>query len=395
MIQLLERTEVKDYQAIAAALSRDLAASAIERDLKAGIPEEEVRKFKESGLLLLTIPKQYGGIGAGWLDAGKVIQELSKADGSIGQLYCNHLALVLIGEVVGTAAQSEFFYQTSAQNNLFWGNAINTRDTRLKIEPTGDHFRVNGIKTFGTGTVVADMRVFSAMQDGVDLPIFFVIPKQREGVIYNHDWENMGQRRTASGSFTFNNVIVYQDEIVGPSPVPDSFFLAMPSLIAQLGKTYVYLGIAEGALESAREYILTVARPWMNAGVDRASQDPYILRQYGELWGELQAAIALADRAAETIQAAWDKGFELTAEDRGEAAIAVATAKAIAIKAGTTITNRIFEVMGARATASRYGFDRYWRDLPTFSLHDPVDYKLKSIGQWVLSGEAPTPSQYS
>jgi alkylation response protein AidB-like acyl-CoA dehydrogenase len=76
MIQLLERTEVKDYQAIAAALSRDLAASAIERDLKAGIPEEEVRKFKESGLLLLTIPKQYGGIGAGWLDAGKVIQEL-------------------------------------------------------------------------------------------------------------------------------------------------------------------------------------------------------------------------------------------------------------------------------------------------------------------------------
>jgi alkylation response protein AidB-like acyl-CoA dehydrogenase len=51
--------------------------------------------------------------------------------------------------------------------------------------------------------------------------------------------------------------------------------------------------------------------------------------------------------------------------------------------------------MGARATASRYGFDRYWRDLRTFSLHDPVDYKLKSIGQWVLSGEAPTPSQYS
>lgn len=395
MIQLLERIELKDYRAIAATLAKDFAATAIERDLKAGIPEAEVRKLKESGLLLLVIPREYGGIGASWVEAGKIVQELSKADGSIGQLYCNHLALVLIGQVVGTAAQAEFFYRTSAQNNLFWGNAINTRDTRLKIEPVGDHFRVNGVKGFGTGTAVADMRVFSAVQDGVDMPVFFVIPKQREGVIYNHDWENMGQRRTASGSFTFNNVIVYRDEIVGPSPFPESFFLAMPSVIAQLGKTYVYLGIAEGALESAREYIRTVARPWMTAGVDRASQDPYILRQYGELWGELQAAIALADRAAETVQEAWERGFGLTAEERGEAAIAVATAKTIAIKAGTNITNRMFEVMGARATASRYGFDRYWRDLRTFSLHDPVDYKLKSIGQWVLNGEAPMPSQYS
>ncbi|MCL6433187.1 MAG: acyl-CoA dehydrogenase family protein [Leptolyngbyaceae cyanobacterium HOT.MB2.61] len=419
MIQLLERVEPKNFYAIATALSQELAASAIERDLEAGIPDAEIRRLKESGLLALNIPREYGGIGANWIESSKVLQELSKADGSIGQLYGNHLALVIIGQMVGTPAQAEYFYRITAQNNLFWGNAINTRDTRLKIEPVGDHYRVNGIKSFGTGTVVADMRVFSAMQDGAEMPIFFVIPKTREGVVYNNDWDNMGQRRTASGSFTFNNVIVYRDEIVGPSPFPESAFLTLPSVVAQLTKTYVYLGIAEGALEAAREYIQTTARPWMNSGVDRASQDPYILRldiavvkknplqvdrasqdpyilrQYGELWSSLQAAIALADRAAEQVQIAWDRGVALRLEERGETAIAVSTAKAFAIKVGTDITNRIFEVMGARATASRYGFDRYWRDLRTFSLHDPLDHKLRSIGNWVLNDEMPVPSQYS
>ncbi|WP_421656502.1 acyl-CoA dehydrogenase family protein [Leptothermofonsia sp. ETS-13] len=394
MIQLLERVELKDFHAIATALSEEFAASAVERDLEAGIPEEEIRRFKESGLLALNIPREYGGIGANWIESSKILQELSKADGSIGQLYGNHLALVIIG-MVGTPAQAEYFYRITAQNNLFWGNAINTRDTRLKIEPVGEHYRVNGIKSFGTGTVVADMRVFSAMQDGVEMPVFFVIPKTREGVVYNNDWDNMGQRRTASGSFTFNNVIVYRDEIVGPSPFPESAFLTIPSVIAQLTKTYVYLGIAEGALEAAREYIQTTARPWMNSGVDRASQDPYILRQYGELWSSLQAAISLADRAAEQVQIAWDRGVALSPEERGETAIAVSTAKAFAIKVGTDITNRIFELMGARATASRYGFDRYWRDLRTFSLHDPLDHKLRSIGNWVLNDEVPVPGQYS
>lgn len=395
MIQLLERIELKNYRTIAANLSKELAASASERDLEAGIPEEEVRKFKESGLLSLVIPREYGGIGANWLEAGKVVQELSKADGSIGQMYANHVALVIIGQIAGTPAQAEYFYRITAQNNLFWGNAINTRDTRLKIEPVGDHFRVNGIKSFGTGTAVADMRVFSAMQEGAEMPTFFVIPKNREGVIYNNDWENMGQRRSASGSFTFNNVIVYRDEIVGPPAFPQSAFLTMPSVIAQLTKTYVYLGIAEGAMESAREYIMTAARPWMNSGVDKAASDPYVMRQYGELWTALQAAISLADCAAEQVQEAWEKGYALTAEERGEAAIAISTAKYFATKVGTDITNRIFEVMGARATASRYGFDRYWRDLRTFSLHDPADYKLKAIGNWVLNGEFPMPSQYS
>jgi alkylation response protein AidB-like acyl-CoA dehydrogenase len=398
MVQLLEVKESeqsKDWSAVASSLSQKLAETAVERDAKAGIPDVEVQLLRESGLLPLVVPKEYGGIGATWAEALKIVQELSKADGSIGQLYGNHLNLTALGHGSGTPEQKDRYYQQTAQNNLFWANAINTRDTRLKISPDGENFRVNGVKSFGTGVAVADLRVFSAVQDGAELPIFFVIPKDREGVVSNQDWDNIGQRRTDSPSFTFHNVLVKKDEIVGPPAPPDSVFATFGGIIAQLTKTYVYLGIAEGAFAAAKEYTSTQTKPWITSGVERATADPYILHHYGELWTELQAAIVLADRTAEQVQQAWEKDINLTLEERGEVAIAVFAAKAFATKVGLKITTDIFNVTGTRSTATKYGFDRYWRDLRTFTLHDPVDYKFRDIGNWVLNQELPVITQYS
>ncbi len=392
---VVDITKPKDYIDIAVSLSQELAKTAVERDAKGGVPEEEIELLRDSGLLPLVVPKQYGGTGATWVDGLKVVQELSKADGSIGQLYGNHLNLTALGHVAGTPAQKEKFYRETAKNNLFWANAINTRDTRLQIAPEGENFRVNGVKSFGTGVAVADLRVFAAVQDGVELPVSFVIPKDREGLTSNQDWDNIGQRRTDSGSFTFNNVLVYKDEIFGPTEPPDSAFSTFLGIIAQLTKTSVYLGITEGAVAAAREYTKTTTRPWITSGVDSASLDPYILHHYGEFWVELQAAIGLANQAAQKVQSAWNKDIYLTFAERGEVAIAVFAAKALATRVGIDITNRIFEVTGTRATSTKYGFDRYWRDLRTFTLHDPLDYKLKAIGDWVLNDHLPTITQYS
>jgi alkylation response protein AidB-like acyl-CoA dehydrogenase len=398
MLQVFEQEseqETINYQTIAAKASAELAATAVDRDAQAGIPEQEVEVLRQHGLLKLPIPKAYGGLGANWPEIYKAVQTIAKADGSTGQLYANHACLVNAAYAMGRPGQAEHYYQLTAEQNLFWGNAFNTRDTRLKIEPEGDHFRLNGVKSFGTGVVVADLRSIAAFQEGNPFPIAAVLPKDREGVVYNQDWDNMGQRRTASGSFTFNNVWVSADEIMGPPPNPESIFPTLIFLVVQLSKTHVYLGIAEGALEAAKQYTLTQARPWMMADVTQASHDPYILHQYGELWTELQAAIALSDRAAQQVQQAWEQGQALTVQTRGDIAISVYAAKAMAIKAGLAITNRIFDTMGARATAANYGFDRYWRDLRTFSLHDPIAYKYRAIGDWALHQTLPMPSQYS
>ena len=385
----------KDYLTVAQEVAAAIAAEALGHDIDAGLPVEEVAQLKASGLLLLPVPREYGGAGASWPELYRVVQTLAGASGSIGQIYANHIGLVNAAVALGRPGQAEHAYQVTAQHNLLWANALNARDARLKIEAVGEGYRVNGVKSFGTGVAVGDINVIGAVMEGQEMPVVFIVPGDRDGVTYNHDWYNMGQRRTVSGSYYFNDVQVDPAEIVGP---PANVTSALPALIftiAQLGKTYTYLGIAEGALNAAKDYTLNQSRAWQGSGVEAASQDPYILQQYGELWAELQAAIALADKAADQVQRGWDKGTDLTYEDRGEVAIAVAAAKIQAIKAGLRVTNEIFDVMGARASSSRYGFDRYWRDLRTFSLHDPRAYKGREVGNWFLHQEYPVPSQYS
>jgi hypothetical protein len=51
--------------------------------------------------------------------------------------------------------------------------------------------------------------------------------------------------------------------------------------------------------------------------------------------------------------------------------------------------------MGARASARKFGFDRYWRDVRTLSLHDPVIYKAREVGDYFVNGRIPEVSTYS
>jgi alkylation response protein AidB-like acyl-CoA dehydrogenase len=157
----------------------------------------------------------------------------------------------------------------------------------------------------------------------------------------------------------------------------------------------IYLGIALGAFEAARRYTREQTRPWLTAGVERATEAPYLLHRYGSLWVDLEAARGLVDRATEILQDAWEEQWELTAEKRGRCAVAIAVAKVAATRVGLEVVNQMFEVMGARATSSSYGFDRYWRNLRTFTLHDPVDYKIRDLGNWIVNEKFPEPNFYS
>ncbi len=76
-------------------------------------------------------------------------------------------------------------------------------------------------------------------------------------------------------------------------------------------------------------------------------------------------------------------------------AVAVATAKVAATRVGLEVSSRMFETTGARATHGALRLDRFWRNLRTQTLHNPVDYKLHELGDWALNGALPEPSFYS
>lgn len=86
---------------------------------------------------------------------------------------------------------------------------------------------------------------------------------------------------------------------------------------------------------------------------------------------------------------------ELPARERGELAEWVASAKVVTTDTGLRVTAGVFEVTGAKATATKVGLDRFWRDIRTHSLHDPVAYKNRELGRYQLLGEVPEPTWYT
>jgi alkylation response protein AidB-like acyl-CoA dehydrogenase len=394
-MQLLSKeTQKQDYIAQAKTLANEFAATAIERDQQGGTPKKERDRIRESGLLKLIIPKEFGGLGERWTTVLQITRQFAEVDSSIAHVFSYHHLGVVAPHVFGNRSQKETYYTRTAANNWFWCNALNPLDRRVTLTPDGNRFRLNGTKSFCSGSVDSDMIPVTAVQDGVPGLRIVVVPTRRDGVTVHQDWDNIGQRQTDSGSVTFDNVLINAEEILVPDAEGETF-KTFRSCLTQITFTNIYLGIALGAFAAAKDYTSSQARPWLTSGVEQASDDPYTLHHYGEMWIDLQAAIALADRAGELLQQAWDQDYRLTAEERGECAIAIATAKAFITKAGLKITSKIFDVMGARATATRYGFDRYWRNLRTFTLHDPVDYKIRTVGNWALNDQFPTPDFYS
>lgn len=55
---------------------------------------------------------------------------------------------------------------------------------------------------------------------------------------------------------------------------------------------------------------------------------------------------------------------------------------------------RLFEIQGSRATSTAYGFDRHWRNVRTHTVHDPVAYKAREVGDWALNRRGPEFSLY-
>jgi alkylation response protein AidB-like acyl-CoA dehydrogenase len=380
---------------IAEALSREFAATAVERDRRGGTPKYERDALRASGLLALVVPKALGGAGASWATALHATRILARSDGAVAHVFgFQHLLLATV-RLFGTRQQFESLARATVVNRWFWGNALNPLDERATITRSADGHVLRGEKSFCSGARDADVLVISAKDANTGKLVVAAIPAHRAGITARDDWDNMGQRQTDSGSVSFDAVAIQDDEILAdPGPLGSTFATLRP-LIAQLSLSNVYLGIAEGALAAARSIARQRERAWFSSGVERAVDDPYVLATLGDLFAQIEAARYLTDAAATVLDRVWLRGDNVSSEERGECAVAAAVAKILTTRVGLDVATRIFDATGARATSARFGLDRFWRDLRTHTLHDPLDYKLRDVGRWSLTGEWPKPSFYS
>lgn len=386
---LFEIDKTNPYLAKAAELRDVFAKDAIERDRLGGRPSEQIKLLKETGLVNLLIPKEFGGAGERYSTAMRIVREFAKVDGSVAHLYGYHFSPLQNALTTGPDERSRDILRRSGAERWFWGNTTNSFSKSLFGRREAGKTILNGFRPFASGSHVADYLMVAWEDEDTNKRSFAYIPADRVGITIADDWDGIGQRQTGSGRVFYKDVVIDAAEILPERP-QDPITLLAP-LQQQSVLLNVFVGTAQGALIAARDYTVTQSRPWIYSGVERHSDDPWIKRQYGELWIKVEAATALADRALTALDAVYAKGPDLTADDRGEAAIAVASANALAGRVALDVTSEIFEVMGARSAVRPLGFDRFWRNVRIHTLHNPAEYKTRNVGTWFLDGALPEP----
>ncbi|MCH7334002.1 SfnB family sulfur acquisition oxidoreductase [Acinetobacter modestus] len=380
-----------DQQAINAAYQ--VADFALEdrnnRDQNRVLPTEQIIQFSQKGLGGIRVPQQYGGAFVSNKTLAHVFRILSKADANVGQIPQNQFGLLNFINITGSDAQKQFIYaEILAGKRIANGgpekNSKHTKAIQTTLSLENGQYLLNGEKFYSTGTSFADWLAIRALHpDGYT--VLVIVDRHAEGVEVINDWNGFGQRTTASGTVKLNNVEVdpalfFDERIIANTP-------NVRGAYSQLLQVAIDVGIAEAAFDDTLSSIRK-ARPIMDAGVEKASEEHYTLQEVGKLNILLDAAILLLDDAAEYLDEL-DQLTEISAEQAALASILVAEAKIYANDAALHISEKLLELGGSRASLSQHNLDQHWRNARVHTLHDPVRWKFHAIGDYYFNGTHP------
>lgn len=382
-------------------IESDIAPAAAAHDEKGRYPTSSVAALKRSGVLKTSVPAAYGGPGFSSRFSLEAQVRLGIANSAVAQIFKIHDELT----------REVFFYspprvrpalakKVLEENAIFGlavaeaGRKVDDPLTTLALPQPDGGFLIDGQKIYTTGAAEADYIVlwaFNPQAEGVANNHLLgvqanLVPANTPGITIHRDWDALGQRATNSGTITFRGLRTKPDwniSVAGQAPLPYA------SLRYQAGFAAVLVGLGIGALRAAVPFVAGKSRPWPSAGVDNAADDPFVRRLMGELTADLAAAYALTLATGDLLDA-----HERGEIDRTALAAPTYAAKAAASRAGVRATSEIFAMMGTRSVVRSAGFDRFWRNARTISLHDPIDWKHAELGQHVLTGWDPPPGIY-
>lgn len=369
-----------------ASLSRErFAPRAARYDAEASFPTENYRDLHAEGLLALTVPRAYGGLGLDPLTYALCLAEVAKGCSATALTFNMHSTVVTFIDQLGTEQQKRrYFAEVVDEGKLIASIGSEPGQTqRYKItlqtrfHPVDGGYRVSGLKHFCSLGDSADYYLVSGLLEGTATAkegvLTAMIPRADAGVTVEGRWDASGMRGTTSHTIRFDSLVDRRD-IVG---APGGYTTVDLSGFA-LGYAATYLGIAEAAFDFIVEYARTKA---MKPATEPMSHHPLTQRSIAEMGVALRSARLLLGEAA----------LLKSGEDHQAAMLAVNQAKYAAAEAGTMVTTLAMRLAGGRGFLRELPLERWHRD----SLAGPVmppanDRCLETIGKIYCGLEAAT-----
>jgi acyl-CoA dehydrogenase len=242
----------------------EMAPLAAEYDESGEFPWPIIRKAHELGLINITIPEEYGGMGGTAIEDCIIAEEIFAGCAGMGSsMLANNLANMPI-ILAGTHEQKERFLTPLVDEPMMAafcltepGAGSDVANLRTAIAKDGDDYVLNGTKMFITNGGVAEQHVvFASFEPGKrNYRAFcaFVVPRDTLGVSVGKKENKMGHRASNTTEVIFENARVPKENLLGREG--EGFKIAMMTLDkARAAIAACSVGIARAAFEAARDY---------------------------------------------------------------------------------------------------------------------------------------------
>ncbi|MCX8103292.1 MAG: acyl-CoA dehydrogenase [Candidatus Bipolaricaulota bacterium] len=334
---------------------KELEPIATELDREHRVPLDIIKKLGSLGYLGMTVPEEYGGIGADMLSYILVMEELSRSCASTSTAVSvqNSLCNTLLVEF-GSEAQKRKYLPDLAVGKKFGAFALTEPESgsdaagmKTTAVGKGDSFVLNGTKRFITSAGFADIFLVFALTDpaagnrGVSC---FIVERGTPGFTVGKEEDKLGIRGSSTCELFFEDCRVPKENLVGE--LNRGFKVAMVTLDSgRIAIAAQAVGIAQAALDEAVKY----------------SKER---KAFGRLISEFQAIqFMLADMKVKveaarllTYKAAWKKDHQL--DYIADSSIA----KLYAAEIASEVADHALQIHGGYGYIRDYKVERLYRD---------------------------------
>jgi glutaryl-CoA dehydrogenase (non-decarboxylating) len=336
---------------------------------------EALRPMGELGFFGTVIPEEYGGENMGWLAAMIVTEEIAKASSSLRvQVNMQVLGCAFTIYKYGTEAAKKKYIEKLCTAEYLGGFGITEPDAGSDVmamsstaQDMGDHFVLNGSKTWISNANAADVLIYYAYTDKAagskGLSAFVIEPKNFPG-IKTSALEKMGSHSSPTGELFLDNVKVPRENLLGN--IGDGAKIVFSSLNhTRLSAAAGAVGLAQACLDVATKYCNDRKQFGKPIGEFQMNQD-----MIAQVTTEIEAARLLVYKAA------WvkDQGILNNGLD-------VAQAKYFAGETVTKAANFAMRILGAYGYSTEYPVARYYRDAPTYTMVEGS----ANICKWIIA----------
>ena len=355
---------------------KQIAPNADQWDQDHHLPIDEVmRPLGELGYFGTVIPEEYGGEDMGFLAAMIVTEELAKVSSSLRvQVNMQVLGCAYTIYRYGTPELAKKYVEKLCTAEYIGGFGITESDAGSDVmamastaEDKGDHWLLNGSKTWISNANVADCLIYYAYTDksagSKGLSAFVIEPKNFEG-IKTSSLDKLGSHSSPTGELFLDNVKVPKENILGkPGDGAKIVFSSLNQ--TRLSAAAGGVGLAQACLDESIKYCNERKQFGKKIGDFQMNQD-----MIAQMATEVEAARLLVYKAA------W-------AKDQGKLnnGLDVAMAKYFVGEVATKCANFAMRILGAYGYSTEYPVARYYRDAPTYSMVEGS----ANICKWIIA----------